>query len=71
MRGPTFLKFYTISLIWANDDILALSYHSSTCLFQAGDALSRTLDDEWIADNAEKVTRILPGGINIVGASFL
>ena len=29
--------------------------------------LSRTLDDEWIADNAEKVTRILPGGIHIVG----
>ncbi|KAL6726710.1 hypothetical protein Aduo_008652 [Ancylostoma duodenale] len=33
----------------------------------AGDALSRTLDDEWIADNAEKVTRILPGGIHVVG----
>ncbi|KAK5967420.1 hypothetical protein GCK32_006227, partial [Trichostrongylus colubriformis] len=36
----------------------------------AGDALSQTLDDEWIADNAEKVTRILPGGIHIVGLTW-
>ncbi|KIH66523.1 hypothetical protein ANCDUO_03152 [Ancylostoma duodenale] len=41
------------------------SYWNKTV--KAGDALSRTLDDEWIADNAEKVTRILPGGIHVVG----
>lgn len=51
--------------------------HSAACPLPtsasdaAGDALSRTLDDEWIADNAEKVTRILPGGINIVGLAWL
>ncbi|XGW13604.1 hypothetical protein V3C99_000157 [Haemonchus contortus] len=36
----------------------------------SGDALSKSLDDEWIADNAEKVTRILPGGIHIVGLAW-
>ncbi|VDM55924.1 unnamed protein product [Angiostrongylus costaricensis] len=33
-----------------------------TATDSAGDTLSKTLDEEWIADNAEKVTRILPGG---------
>uniref|UniRef100_A0A0K0DM86 Inner membrane protein n=1 Tax=Angiostrongylus cantonensis TaxID=6313 RepID=A0A0K0DM86_ANGCA len=38
-----------------------------TATDSAGDTLSKTIDEEWIADNAEKVTRILPGGINVVG----
>lgn len=41
-----------------------------TATDSAGDTLSKTIDEEWIADNAEKVTRILPGGINVVGLAF-
>lgn len=35
--------------------------------FQAGDAFCKTIDDQWISDNAEKVIRMLPGGIELVG----
>ncbi|VDO46822.1 unnamed protein product [Haemonchus placei] len=45
-------------------------FSNITKRLQSGDALSKSLDDEWIADNAEKVTRILPGGIHIVGLAW-
>uniref|UniRef100_A0A1I7WRD6 SASA domain-containing protein n=1 Tax=Heterorhabditis bacteriophora TaxID=37862 RepID=A0A1I7WRD6_HETBA len=35
-----------------------------------GDQLSQSFDDEWIADNAEKITRILPGGVHVVGVAW-
>ncbi|ETN81121.1 hypothetical protein NECAME_08706 [Necator americanus] len=39
---------------------------SDHCRDVAGNALSRTLHDEWIADNAE-VTKVLLGGVHVVG----
>ncbi|KHJ80182.1 hypothetical protein OESDEN_20149 [Oesophagostomum dentatum] len=72
----TYAAYFLIGAFCSDGDIHVV--HAAQCplpataidgvrAFQAGDALSRTLDDEWIADNAEKVTRILPGGIHVVG----
>ncbi|CAI4222285.1 unnamed protein product [Auanema sp. JU1783] len=35
-----------------------------------GDSLSKSFDDVWLSDCAEKITRILPGGVNIVGIAW-
>ncbi|VDL71701.1 unnamed protein product [Nippostrongylus brasiliensis] len=71
---PAYSAFFLIGSFCSDGDIHVA--HAAACpgslvKKQAGDALSKTLDDEWIADNAEKVTRILPGGINIVGLAWL
>ncbi|EYB81934.1 hypothetical protein Y032_0371g136 [Ancylostoma ceylanicum] len=67
----TYAVHFLIGSFCSDGDIhvahAALCPLPATAADGAGDALSRTLDDEWIADNAEKVTRILPGGIHVVG----
>ncbi|PAV87977.1 hypothetical protein WR25_20253 [Diploscapter pachys] len=42
----------------------------ATALEEGGDSLSKSLDDEWISDNAEKLVRMLPGGVHLVGLGW-
>ncbi|CAD6188468.1 unnamed protein product [Caenorhabditis auriculariae] len=42
----------------------------ASALAEGADSNSKTLDDVWIADNAERVLRILPGGINVLGIAW-
>lgn len=38
-----------------------------TATGEGADSVAKMIDDEWIVDNAEKVIRLLPGGIHLVG----
>ncbi|CAB3401855.1 unnamed protein product [Caenorhabditis bovis] len=50
--------------------------HASKCpmhmsaLAEDADEKSKLLDDEWMSDNAERLLRILPGGIHIIGIAW-
>ncbi|CAI5446486.1 unnamed protein product [Caenorhabditis angaria] len=43
--------------------------HSSALEANANDK-TKLLDDQWMTDNAERVLRMLPGGVNVVGIAW-
>ncbi|CAJ0942015.1 unnamed protein product, partial [Mesorhabditis belari] len=43
----------------------------ATATATGGDAASKTVDDQWLVESAEKVIRMLPGGIDLVGILWL
>ncbi|KAJ1360662.1 Odr-4p [Parelaphostrongylus tenuis] len=73
-HGIPYVAYFLVGSFCSDGDIhvahMAPCSLPSTATDSAGDSLSKTLDEDWIADNAEKVTRILPGGVNVVGLAF-